>query len=209
MIVRRFGRGTRDHQPAGFSHPPEMKRHQHDDQDREDGGVHRKKVAQGGWPDLGAAQNDLLKPAADDGDVFQHADADDGGPIGQLIPGEQISGKVGCQHEDQQTEPDNPVYLSGRVKAAGKKYPQTMQAGHNDQEIGAPEMQVADQLAEQKAFLKVRYRRIGLGGHGPVGELQQDAGEQLEAQKNGRHAAQTPGQCKSQGFFSHPAWPEM
>ena len=44
---------------------------------------------------------------------IQHADADDGGPIGQLVPGEQASGKVGRQYEDQKAEFDNPFSRRG------------------------------------------------------------------------------------------------
>ena len=209
LIVRFLGRGARDHQPAGLAHPPEMKCHQHDDHGGKDGGVQGEKGAQGGRPDLTAAQDDLLQPAADDGDVFQHADADGGGPIGKLVPGEQVPGKIGCQHEDEKTEPDDPVQPARGVKAAGKKDPQAMQANHHDQEVGAPEMHVADQLTEQETLLKVHQRLVGLGGNRPVGKLQQDAGEQLQRHKQGCNAAQNPGQGETQRLFSNPARSEM
>jgi hypothetical protein len=64
-------------------------------------------------------------------------------------------------------------------------------------------------FARTEAFLKAHQRIVGLGGNRPVGELQQDAGEQLESHKNGRHAAQTPGQGETQCFFGNPAGPKM
>jgi len=44
----------------------------------------------------------------DDGNVVQHPDADGGRPIGQLIQGSSTR-EVGCQHQDEEAETNDPV----------------------------------------------------------------------------------------------------
>ena len=168
-----------------------------------------KKLRRVAGPIRGPPRTSLLQPAAGQRDVLQHADADGSGPIGQLVPGQQVPGKIGRQHEDEKAEADDPVQPARGVKTAGEKDAQAVQADHHDQEVGAPEMDVADPLAEQEPFLKADQGLVGLGGNRPVGELQQDAGEQLERHQHGRHAAQAPGQGVAQAPFRDPARPEM
>ncbi|MDZ7581780.1 MAG: hypothetical protein U5R30_14620 [Deltaproteobacteria bacterium] len=148
-----------------------------------------KEVAQGGGTELGAAHHPLLQLVAEERDVFQHAQADGGGPVGQLVPGEQVSGEVGCQHEDEKTQTDDPVHPARGSKSAGEENPQAVQAQNDHEKIGAPEMDVADELSEGQSRLQANQRIVGLGGKRLVGELQQDAGEKLQRHQHHGRAA--------------------
>ena len=62
-----------------------------------------------------------LEPIPEKRDVVKHAGTNGDRPVGQLVPGQQITGKIGSQHQQKQHQPDNPVELPGAAKASGKK----------------------------------------------------------------------------------------
>ncbi len=154
--------GTRQDEPACLPDPPEVKGHQGDDEKGKDGGVRGEEDAQRVRPDLGAAPDHVLQPGPDAGDVLQHADTDGGAPVGELVPRKEVAGEVRDEHQKEQTQPDDPVELARGMKGPGEEDPEQMKEDHQDEEVGAPMMDVADKGAEEDFVLQVGDGRIGL-----------------------------------------------
>ena len=100
-----------------------MERDHHDQGHRQEDYVEGVPPDQGGLGDLIAPQQGKLHLLADEGrrlgDVGPHGD----GPVGQLVPREQVASKAQEEGEDEEGHPHHPVELPGRLVGPGVEDP--------------------------------------------------------------------------------------
>jgi hypothetical protein len=87
------------------------------------------------------------------------------------------------------------------MKCSGEKNPQKMKKNNNQQYIGAPVMNIADQLSKEHIALQMNNGLVSAVGNRLVNEFQHQSGGKQHAQQHHRHSAKTPGQRESQGGF--------
>ena len=165
-----------------------MPGHQRDQEHRGDTGVQGVEADQRGATDLRTTAEHRLQPAADAGKVADHAGADGDRPVRQLVPGQQVAGEVGDEHEQKQQQSDDPVETPRSVEAAGEEDPQHVQQ-HDD----APVVDCPYQPAEQDLLLHDGDRVVGPRRRGLVDEHHQDAGRHQQQDQDHRRPAETEG----------------
>jgi hypothetical protein len=186
-----------------------MKSHQGRQQHRHHRGVESKKEPQGLRAQVVSGHQNVLQGRPDPGQIGQHAGGHRHRPVGQLIPGQQITGEVGQQDDAQLTQADDPVELPGGMKGAREKDPQQVKEDHQHQQVGAPVMQVAHQAAEGHGRHQRLYGGIGRYRRRLINEFEKNAGDQLHHDQHNCRATQTPRQGEAQGGLGNRGRPEM
>ncbi len=166
-------------------------------------------TAQGRGAHLRPAQQQMLEALADQRHVAEQAGAHRHRPVGQLVPGQQAAGEIGDEGQPQQAQAQQPVEAARRVESRRVEDTQQMQPGHDQQQIGAPVMQVADQLAECHLGLEMDDAQVGFRRVGPVDEHQQHTRDDLYGQQQQRRPAQAESVGKAQRPRVHPRWMQM
>ena len=87
---------------AVLAHAPEMNDGEQDDRCWQHGHVENIEAKQRSFPDGVAAEQQFTQLAANDRSIAADVGADRDGPVGQLIPGQQISGKGEPKSKQQQ-----------------------------------------------------------------------------------------------------------
>ncbi len=95
------------------------------------------------------------------------------------------------------------------MKRTAEKHPQKVQKDKNQQRIGAPVMNIANQLAKEHIVLQMNYRFIGAVGYRLIDKFEHQAGrKQHEYQHNG-HPAKAPGQREPERALLNAARAEV
>jgi hypothetical protein len=157
---RLIGRARHD-QPVGLADAPEVERQHEDQQSRQHGGVQHVEVHQGRRSGLRPAQHPGLEHAADARQVIQHRRTDRHGPESDLVPRQQIAGEIRQQHAGEQGDADQPVQAPRGIDRAGVEHAQQVEKRGQHQQVAAPAMEIADQLAERYLRLQVEDRIVG------------------------------------------------
>ena len=89
-----------------------MQRDQADDRARDQQHVQRVEARERVTADLGAAVEELREELADERRRPVQVDADDGRPVGRLVPRQQVAGEALEHAEDEQHHADDPVQLA-------------------------------------------------------------------------------------------------
>jgi hypothetical protein len=100
-----------------LANPPYVKNEKAEHEARQERHVQRVEPDQGRLADLAASQQELLRGAADPGDVVQQVRRHAHRPEGELVPGQQVAGERKPQGEQEQDDPDVPVEFSPKVGA--------------------------------------------------------------------------------------------
>ena len=79
------------------------------------------------------------------------------------------------------------------MKRPAEKYPQKVEQHDQQQQIGAPVMDVADQLAEINRILQMHDGVVSPVGNGLVDEFEHQARGKKHSDQHQRHAAEPPG----------------
>jgi hypothetical protein len=146
---------------------------------------------QGRRPDLGSATSHALQPFANPRHIGKHPGAYGDGPEGELIPRQEITGKVCGQDPCEQPEPDHPVESPRTVKASSKENPQHVEEDYGHENIGAPVVDVPYQTAKKKLILETDDRVIRPLRCRFVGEHHQHPGGDHDADQDQRAAAES------------------
>jgi hypothetical protein len=99
--------------------------------------------------DLGAALQEPSKERPDEGAGAVQVDADDGRPVGGLVPGEQVPGEALQHPEDQEQHADDPVQLARVLVGAEEEDPRHVEEHQDDEDAGAPLVHAADEPPER------------------------------------------------------------
>ena len=99
LFFNLFLRCSGNDQAARFAGSPKMKGHQDDQPERNHGRVNGKKYAQGIRTDVAATPYHFLQLGTNTRDVFQHAGGNRYCPVCQLIIRQQVTSKIGHQHQ--------------------------------------------------------------------------------------------------------------
>ena len=87
------------------------------------------------------------------------------------------------------------------MEGACKENAEKMEKDHDQKDIGAPVVNVADQLSEKDILLKMEDRLIGSSRKRLVSEFQQQSCPEQEKNQYQCHAAQSPCQGKVERAF--------
>ena len=120
-----------------------------------------------------------------------------------MVPGQQIAGKVEKQHQQQERDADQPVERAPLFESAGEKDADQVEAGGDDQQVGRPVMDGANERAKGDPALQQLDADIGSLDGGLVAEHEHHAGGGEHEGEQGRDAAQTPGGAKAQRRGRH------
>ena len=120
------------------------------------------------------------------GRVAGDAGADRNGPIGKLVPRQQVTGEGQRQRQQKQHHAQHPVELARRFVGAGVEDAAHVQHHKQHHQVGRPAVQVAQHLAGRDHELQVFHVLVGVVGGRHVIEHQQHAGrDQDEEQVKG------------------------
>ena len=111
-----------------------------------------------------------------------------------MIPGQQVTGKVGKNHGGKQRQADDPVELAGCGKSAGIKDPQKMKEGHEQKPVCTPPVDVSDQLTEWNMVVQIHDGVIRSAGKRLIYKLEHQTGAKKQKYQYCSHAAKPPGQ---------------
>ena len=98
--------------------------------------MHRIEVEQGVRAHFRAAQRETRQPLADQRHIADNAGADRDGPVGQLVPGQQVTGEVRTQDQDQHGNTQQPVEFAWRTVGTGQEDADEMQHRDHHQQVG-------------------------------------------------------------------------
>ena len=178
---------------AGRSNPPENKKMQHDsreDQRRQEEDMHRKEPGQRqGSQRLPAAQ-DLHEEVPDEGHRTSHIDPDLRGPVGGLIPGQEIAGERKHHHDQEQDHPHHPHELAWRLEGSIEKDLEHVQANRDDHCRRAPMVEAADEPAEGHLVFDVLHAVIGMIRRRSIVHGEEHAGDSLQHKQEERGRAE-------------------
>ena len=141
----------------------------------------------------------LTEPVADERHIVDDAGADGDRPEGELIPGQKIAREVCGDHQQKHGDADQPVEFARRTIRARGKDADKMKHRHDDQQVGAPMMQVADEFAEPDVGVDFENIEVGLRRGGRVIVLQDDASQAEHRHQQGGESAQAPTVCPVHG----------
>ncbi len=125
---------------------------------------------------LAAAQADEQE-VADEGHRAGDVGADLGGPVGLLVPGEQIAGEAEPHGDPEQGHAGEPVQLARRLVGAGEEHAQHVHEHQQDHAAGGPVVDGADPPAELDVGADVDHALVGGVRRGLVVHREQDAGD--------------------------------
>ena len=137
----------------------------------------------------------------DGGHVLQHAGADGHGPVGELVPGEQIAGEGARQHQHEERQPHPPAHAPRRQVAPLEEDAQQVERGDPHQPACGPVVHVPDEGAEAHLLHQGHHRRVGtLRGRFVGGEQERPArGKQQEQDQRRAAEAEGPREAKRLG----------
>ena len=196
--VERGGRGG-DLRPLGFD--PGRRRgaelddqvhvgaDQGDDRPGHEQHVDRVEAREGRRPELRPGAEEVAQVGADDRAGAVDVDADDRGPEGALVEGQQVAGEGHRHRQDQQHDADHPVELARVLVGAEEEGPAHVEEDQDHHHARAPLVHPVHELAERDLVVDVGDRGVGLGRRGRVEHRQEDAGDGLDDEgEEGRRA---------------------
>src|SRR5829696_4450562 len=133
-------------------------------------------------------QQKRYHPVPDQRRVGGYLHADLPGVEALHVPAQSVAGERQYRNYKDQENPDHPVHLSWWLVGAGEKGPYHVQADHEQQHVGRPEVDAPDVLPEVSFVHDVvdRIPRLVRARH--VVEEKQDAGEELQCYEEERRA---------------------
>src|SRR5215211_3439946 len=133
-------------------------------------------------------QQKRYHPVPDQRRVGGYLHADLPGVEALHVPAQSVAGERQYRNYKDQENPDHPVHLSWWLVGAGEKGPYHVQADHEQQHVGRPEVDTPDVLPEVSFVHDVvdRIPRLVRARH--VVEEKQDAGEELQCYEEERRA---------------------
>src|SRR5215211_8783233 len=134
------------------------------------------------------AQQKRYHPVPDQRRVGGYLHADFPGVEALHVPAQGVAGERQYRNYKDQENPDHPVHLPWWLVGAGEKGPYHVQADHEQQHVGRPEVDTPDVLPEVSFVHDVvdRIPRLVRARH--VVEEKQDAGEELQCYEEERRA---------------------
>ena len=123
--------------------------------------------------------------------VAAHVRADRDGPIGDLVPRQQVAREAQHDGQEQEHHADHPVELARWLVGPVVEDPHHVQEHEEHHQVGAPPVDVAGQQAERDLALDLEDVGVGEGGRGHVEEHQVHAGHGQHQEQEERQTAQT------------------
>jgi hypothetical protein len=114
--------------------------HKESGQKREDHTVEHIKAKQGLMAYLLCPQNKEPDIISKEGSITHDGRSNGDSPVSQLIPGEEISCITQGESEDEKTNSDHPIKLSGRPVGTGVENPNHMKKDSHNHPVSRPSM---------------------------------------------------------------------
>src|SRR3984893_7705215 len=182
---------------AIFSDSPEVDDHQQERRQRQAHDVQHVEAQQRVVTDDAPTDQQVPRVGAGDRRVLGHVGADGDGPDGELVPGQQVTGKAQQQRDQQQQGAHAPVELARLLVGAGQKDARHVQPDGDHHRVRRPAVHVADDAAEGDDELQVAHVLVGGVGSGDVIEHQEEPGD-------GQHDEEEEGQSAEAERVRHP-----
>ena len=136
--------------------------------------------------------------AADEGDGGGDVGADGDGPVGELIPGEQVTRVAEEQGDEQEDDTDDPVELAWSTVGSAIEDFEHVGEDEEDHSLSGPAMEVAEEESGGDDELEVLHVGVGLGDGGVVVEHEQDAGGDEDEEGPEGEGSEVPGGAELQ-----------
>jgi len=150
--------------------------------------VNRVEARESGRAELRAGPQEIAQVGTEHRAGAVDVDADDRGPEGALIEGQQVAGEGHRHRQDQQHDADHPVELARILVGTEEEGAAHVQEDQNHHQARAPLVHAVHELAEEDVVVDVGDRGVGLRGRGRVVHRQEDPGDSLgdEGEERGR-----------------------
>ena len=188
-------RGAR--QAAVLPDPPEVQPHERRHQKGKEEDVQDIEPDQGVLPHGTGAEEECLLESADvdvpgDPDGIRQlprrlgdVGADRHGPVGELVPGKQVSAERKAERQDKKHEAEQPVHLPGLPVGGGIEDPGHVEQHGDHHQVGAPAVDIAHEPAGGDDVMDVLDRLVGQHGGRLVIEHEEQAGHRQEQERGG------------------------
>ncbi len=160
------------------------------DQPGDEQHVDRIEARQRRCPELWAGQQEVVQVRTDERAGAVDVHADDRGPVGLLIEGQQVARERHQHGQHQQHRADHPVELARVLVGPEEERSSHVQEHEDDHHGRAPLVHAADELAQERLVGDVPGRLVGVGRRRVVVHGQEDAGDRLVEEGEHRRRAQ-------------------
>ena len=152
---------------------------------------------------LQSRQQQRLGRRVEERRVAGHVGADRDGPVGDLVPRQQVAREAQEERQEEQHHAHHPVELAGRLVGAVVEDPHHVQEDEEHHQVGRPAVDVAGQQPERHLRLDLQDVRVRLGGGRGVEEHQVDAGHGEHEEEEEGEPAQAEGVGELHGMLAH------
>ena len=166
--------------------------------ERQDDAVEHIEAQQGVGVDLIPSEEQEVNLAADEGNRGGDVGANGDGPVGELIPGEQVAGVAEEQGDEEQDDADDPVELAWSAVGSAIEDFEHVREDEEDHGLCGPAVEVAQEESGGDDKLQVLHVGVGLGHGGVVVEHEQDAGNDEDEKGAQGKGSEVPGGAELQ-----------
>jgi hypothetical protein len=138
---------------------------------------------------LVAAAQEPHHEAADDGHGARNPRPDLGGEERQLVPRQEIAAEAEREHQEQQQHAAQPRQLARLPVGLQEERAEHVHEGQQNEQVRRPAVDVPDEPPELHLRHDELDALVGLVGARPVVQQEHDAGRDLHADQEQRHAA--------------------
>ena len=127
---------------------------------------------------------------ADERGLLRDLRPDLGGPVGLLVPGQEVAREAEAHHDEQQHDAAHPGELARELVRAREERAQQVEPHHRHHGARAPDVEAAQQPSEGRLFGHPADRVEGVVGRGRVRHRQERSARHLEQKEKQGDAAE-------------------
>ena len=152
--------------------------------------MQREETGQSGRADDWAAKHQVDRRTSNEGHTAEDRSANAETPVSVLVETQHLASEGHAEgHQDQQN-PDDPSQLSREFICSPEKDLGHVDENNGDHEVGTPAVDRAQEPSQRNVVVEELQTLPRIGGRGRVDQCEQDSRNDLQAEENGRAAAE-------------------